>query len=142
MKTKKQVIQDLLKTLDNPKRGTETITTCQNTSPLYPVIQEMHNGTLPHNWIFEKTQELLIFLLNQPNELHEAIDSSVDIYNYDLIHWSKAFYNYVDDARERGLINQNTDFISQLMSGQYVQLQEMAGLLEQLINELQEASNE
>ena len=57
--------------------------------------------------------------------LHEIADNNIDIYNYDLLEWSKKNYSYIEEAiDEYGTPTDNhgeADFIKMIQQGQYCQ---------------------
>lgn len=77
--------------------------------------------------------------LDYDGSLHELIDGSIDIYNYDLRKWAVDNYEYVEDAIAEGLVDTNDfDFHKAIQSGQYLKLREEANeLIEEIFNEFE-----
>lgn len=68
--------------------------------------------------------------------VNELIDSSIDIYYYDLRKWAVENYHYIDQAVEEGLCVYVEDFHKLIQMGQYVSLSEDAReYLEELFEE-------
>lgn len=77
--------------------------------------------------------------LEYDGSIHEIVDGMIDIYNYDLRQWAVDNYNYVDEAREEGLVGEDSDFHQQIQSGQYVYYREQANeALQEVFDELKE----
>jgi len=64
--------------------------------------------------------------LDYDGGIHQLIDSSVDIYYYDLRKWAVDNYGFIEQAMEEGLCEGVTDFHALIQYGQYVQLSEEA----------------
>ena len=68
--------------------------------------------------------------------VHEIIDSSIDIYYYDLRKWAVDNYDFIDEAIESGLVAEGCDFHTLIQVGQYVALNaEAVELVEVLFQE-------
>lgn len=116
-----------------------------NDSFLQDAMQEAHNGHMPNDWVYDKAHtiwsSLVIHMdamdedddinsINDDGTIDEIIDGAIDIYNADLYEWGKSFGYYVSQAREEGLLSDETiDIEKQLMTGQFVQLNEIAWTL-------------
>lgn len=75
--------------------------------------------------------------LDYDGALHELIDGMIDIYNYDLRVWAVDNYQYVDEAKDEGLISEECDFHKQIQAGQYLFYREKANeALEEVFDEL------
>jgi len=61
----------------------------------------------------------LIELIDYDGSLHSLIDSSIDIYNYDLRKWAVDNYQWVELAIEEGLTESVTDYHKIIQCGQY-----------------------
>lgn len=96
------------------------------------LVRKAHaiDSVLPNDWVYSKMSELISAVLDYANHgenimedvQFEIIDGCVDIYNADLLEWAKMFSHYVDEARDEGLIADDTDMMRQLMCGQHQQL--------------------
>jgi hypothetical protein len=76
--------------------------------------------------------------LEYDGSLHEIIDGSIDIYNYDLRKWAVDNYDYVDQAQDAGLTADDSDYHSRIQTGQYVYYSELANeALEEIFNEFE-----
>jgi len=74
--------------------------------------------------------------LNYSGLVDELIDSSIDIYYYDLRKWAVENYHFIDQAIEEGLCVYVEDFHKLIQMGQYVSLTEDAHTyLEELFEE-------
>lgn len=74
--------------------------------------------------------------LDYDGSLHELIDSSIDIYYYDLRKWSVENYSYIEDAIEEGLCEGVSDFHKLIQVGQYMYYSEqMREVIEEVFNE-------
>ena len=73
--------------------------------------------------------------LDYSGGVHEIIDSSIDIYYYDLRKWAVDNYGFIDEAIESGVTN-NSDFHNMIQWGQYIALNaEAVELVEELFQE-------
>ena len=57
--------------------------------------------------------------LDYDGSLHQIIDSSIDIYYYDLRKWAVDNYDEIEEAMEEGLTADITDFHQLIQIGQY-----------------------
>ena len=74
--------------------------------------------------------------LDYSGGVHEIIDSSIDIYYYDLRKWAVDNYDFIDEAIQSGLVAENADFHTLIQVGQYVALNaEAVELVEELYTE-------
>ena len=74
--------------------------------------------------------------LDYSGGVHEIIDSSIDIYYYDLRKWAVDNYDFIEQAMEEGLCEGVTDFHALIQVGQYVALNaEAIELVEELFTE-------
>jgi len=64
--------------------------------------------------------------LDYSGGVHEIIDSSIDIYYYDLRKWAVDNYDFIEQAMEEGFCEGVTDFHRLIQCGQFVQLSEEA----------------
>ena len=84
---------------------------------------------------FEQAHDLYEFL-DYDGRLHELIDSSIDIWNYDLRKWSVDNYEYIEIALEEGLLEGVTDFHKLIQMGQCVAAQnEMYEVVQEVFRE-------
>jgi len=83
--------------------------------------------------------ETSLFRKESENHGHEIIDGTVDIYNHDLLQWYSSNLNrpcFVTEAAENGLINNETDEMQRLMSGQFEEISQIYyRLIEAIENE-------
>lgn len=85
--------------------------------------------------IFDDAYDLFD-LLEYDGSLHELIDSSIDIYYFDLRKWSVDNWSHIEDAMEEGLLEGVTDFHKIIQGGQYVAArQEMYQVVEEIFEE-------
>lgn len=80
--------------------------------------------------------------LDYDGSLHQLIDNSIEIYNYQLRQWAVDNYHYIEEAINEGLVDTSGfDFHKAIQSGQFLQLTEEANeALEAIFNEFQESS--
>ena len=139
----KKVFETLRKDLTTRDNGQVV---CSFDSPLYDIIRDLHDGILPHNWIFKTVRDLLdAFIeydLNNESDFQDDIsgisDGLVDVYNSDLMDWyNSGFSWYVDDAREQGLISTDVSIEHQIMVGQYHCIESIACRLFEAISNLE-----
>lgn len=64
--------------------------------------------------------------LDYSGRVHELIDSSIDIYYYDIRKWAVDGWMYVERAIEEGLCEGVTDYHKLIQCGQYMSLREDA----------------
>ena len=138
MKTLNQKIEILQKDFYTTKRlNGDLVYHVKDTSPLYSIVRELHDSKLPNDWIFGTCADLMHKFLEYTFEdsdalqdhLHEIVDGSVSIYNYELFDWAKNFTDWVDIARDEGLLDVNSDLIQQMRCGQYCQIMSIAQTL-------------
>ncbi len=53
------------------------------------------------------------------DELHLLVDSHIDLYTADLLEWAKSNMEWVDEARDEGMCDENASIVSQIQAGQY-----------------------
>ncbi len=74
--------------------------------------------------------------LDYSGGVHEIIDSSINVYYYDLRKWAVDNYGYIEEAMEEGFCEGVTDFHALIQAGQYVALYaEAVELVEVLFQE-------
>ena len=74
--------------------------------------------------------------LDYAGGLHEIIDSTIDIYYYDLRKWAVDNYDWIDEAIESGIAGGDDDFHKLIQGGQYMALnQDAIEIVEELFNE-------
>lgn len=145
------IINELLKDFETKTRDNETTFVClkNEKSPMYEVIYSLHDGLFPRDWIFDKVERLLIAMSeNYEAETIEDLrecaseyaDSAVDIYNHELIEWSKDFYHYIDEYYKEQACTHSDDFIAQIRSGQWYMLDQMFHRILDKVNEVYQDS--
>ena len=72
------------------------------------------------------SSEVLYDLLDYSGEIHEIIDSHIDIYNYDLRVWAVENWKYIEEALEEGICEGVNDYHKMIQAGQYIALSEYA----------------
>ena len=76
--------------------------------------------------------------LDYDGSFHEVVDGAIDIYNYDLRKWAVDNWQYIDEAKDEGLIGDDSDYHSQIQAGQYIFFREQAHeALEEIFNEFE-----
>jgi len=146
----KVFLRDLYKKFETKKRdatGEEFVclddTATEADSDL---IREIHGmDLLPDNFRWKTIESLIgsildvfdfdhienetsLFRKESENHGHEIIDGTVDIYNHDLLQWYSSNLNrpcFVTEAAENGLINNETDEMQRLMSGQFEEISQI-----------------
>jgi hypothetical protein len=77
--------------------------------------------------------------LDYDGSFHQLIDSQIDIYNYDLRKWAVDNWQYIEEAKDQGLVSDDADYHQQIQSGQYVYYSEQAHeALQEVFDELKE----
>ena len=122
--------------------GTEFVV-CEDNDEFLEVIRELHDNLWPNDFIFASIDLILLSLedynLESTEDLRDAAseiaDSQVEIYNHELLTWSKTFYHYIDEYYDE-LGVERQDFITQIRQGQWYQLDKMAHRLVDFIIDL------
>jgi hypothetical protein len=84
---------------------------------------------------FDSLHDLYEYL-NEGGEIDSIIDSSIDIYYYDLRKWAVDNYDWIDEAIDEGLCEGVTDFHKLIQCGQWLALNnEAREIVEELFNE-------
>lgn len=92
------------------------------------VIYAAHGEMLPDDRTYSLVQDALELIANGASEDsdHEFADSAVDVYTSDRFAWLASNLNrqsYVDEARESGLADPDSDIADLIGAGQYVEAQ-------------------
>lgn len=145
--TLRQKISALLKDLTlkqvtrHGEDETRLIVKCSDSSPLYPIIRKLHDGRLPHDFVFATVRGALETLKAYPlgpSSLHDSInevsDGLVDTYRKDLLAWSQDFSEWIDEAQSQGLVSEDTGFEDRMRAGQFLHIQT---LVTRLIEEIE-----
>ena len=99
-------------------------------------IKELIERTLEGDESFSNALELYEHL-DYDGSLHELIDSSIDIYYYDIRKWAVDNWQFVEDAMDEGLCEDVTDYHKLIQCGQYISLRNDANqYIEDLFDEL------
>lgn len=122
------------------------IVKCDPDSPLYPIIRELHDGRLPHDFVFATVKGALQCLAGyelqsgSSNRAHDAVfevsDGLVDVYRSDLIAWAKDFSEHIDDAQAEGLIGPDADFETRMRVGQFKHIESIVMRLAEAIDDM------
>jgi hypothetical protein len=81
--------------------------------------------------------------LDYDGSVHELVDGMIDIYYHDLRQWAVSNWQYVDDARDEGLITENCDYHQQIQAGQYIYYRQQANqAIEEVYDELTDELDE
>lgn len=137
-KTKQTPIQKLaekyLEWFENKTRDNgESFISLKDDKPaeLYELVHSAHNGMMPDDYKYQYVYDSLELLLNYDNP--DEIQVSTDVYNGDLIKWIGSNYTragYVEEAVfEMGLNAKEFDFFKLLSSGQYMEREEVLGIV-------------
>ena len=107
-------------------------------TPLYACGQELHDGILPHDFIFDTVLAVIERMDDYDFESvedfhhngmgHEIVDGLVDIATYKLLEWGKSFMHKCDEAREE-FGCENNSIEDQLRQGQYFQIKQIMDAL-------------
>lgn len=98
--------------------------------------EKLMDGNGEYGYTFANALELYDHL-DYDGSVHELIDSSIDIYSYDLRKWAVDGWMYVESAIEEGLCEGVTDYDKLIQAGQYISLREDAWrYVEELYTEL------
>ena len=79
----------------------------------------------PVEWEDFGVFEDIVIEFNAEGYFHEVIERAVPIYNYKLFDWAKNYYEFVDDAKQEGLIEDSADLIQQLRGGYYYHMEQL-----------------
>lgn len=95
------------------------------------VVRDCHDGELPNDWRYETIAAIFGMIEDGygPDDASEIADSLTDVYNSALVAWLGDNLNrssYVDDASAEGLTQGNADVFSQIRTGQYLAIEQMA----------------
>lgn len=105
---------------------------------LQDAVMDAHNGEMPDDWIYEQCSAIadMIDDYDPDDDLedatHEMADGLVDVYTHDLNRWYAANLcraEWVEQAREEGLIDADADITARFSAGQYLQLRFIADQL-------------
>jgi len=98
-------------------------------------IKDLLLNNIDSSDVFADSGELYDHL-DYSGGVHEIIDSSIDVYYYDLRKWAVDNYDFIDEAIESGLVAEGCDFHTLIQVGQYVALNaEAIELVEELFTE-------
>lgn len=153
MKSLEQIISDLLDQIKAVPQDGGAIKTICDDGPLLNLIRDFHDRELPRDWVFDKTLNLLVRLgdslkyLDDPNiealrdELSQAADSEVSIYNDELLQWVRPWHYLINEYVEQGLIDptatiEERGFIGLVSAAQFYKLDSMGHQLIDFINEI------
>lgn len=111
------------------------------------IVREAHGGMMPDDTRYKMIRECADDLTgrdpeNWEEETHEIADNLVSVYNGDRLNWIFSHLNraeYVDRARDEGLMSSENDLFEQFGIGQYCEYLE---ILDVLIRRLQERAEE
>lgn len=82
-------------------------------------VEEILNNISIKDLLTACDDDDLYNVLDHNGLLHAHIDSMIDIYFYDLRKWAVDNYNYIDEAIDEGITEDN-DFHQLIQSGQYI----------------------
>jgi hypothetical protein len=114
---------------------------------VYELVRSAHGDDfLPDDWRYESIHSALAFIHDNDageDASHEFADSNVDVYTAARYQWLASHLareGYVREARDEGLIGPDADISDQIGVGQYMESQEVFGLvLDALTDALEEA---
>jgi len=104
--------------------GTEMLPDDFRYNTIESIIDSL-KGTLDFSLI---ENDLDLFESDAQNSQHEICDSLVDVYNHDLLTWLSSNLNrpnYIDEARDEGLISEDCDEMNRIMIGQFKEIEEI-----------------
>jgi hypothetical protein len=107
---------------------------------LLDYVREAHGAAFPSNWVWSKCAEMWGALC-EGQELHEAIDSAVDIYYKDLFDWladNPERRSFCDEAVDAGITPNEADLVRIIQGGQYYMIEQIANTMELAYRELVE----
>tara|TARA_B110000093_G_scaffold176834_1_gene212863 strand:+ start:558 stop:926 length:369 start_codon:yes stop_codon:yes gene_type:complete len=90
--------------------------------------EKLMDGNNEYGYTFGDAWELYEHL-DYSGGVHEIIDSSIDIYYYDLRKWAVDNYQFIEDAIAEGMWERGgrpTDYYKLIQAGQYMRLREDA----------------
>lgn len=98
--------------------------------------EKLMDGDGEYGYTFGDAWELYEHL-NYDGSVHELIDSSIDVYYYDIRKWAVDNWQFVEDAIDEGLCEGVTDYHKLIQLGQYISLRHDANqYIEDLFDEL------
>ena len=98
---------------------------------LTDLIRTAHGDLMPDDWKYEFIHDALLHFEDNDfddEDLPEAIDSCVSIYNHELLKWVSSNLNrssYVDDAVNEWMGDKHFDLYEALAAGQYKEIEEV-----------------
>lgn len=103
-------------------RGNKEIVVRMDDAPewLDEIVRSAHAGIMPDDWTYEVIKEAFSDISDENTDSHEFGDSA-DIYNSDLLDWTRDFpgaAGYIDEAREE--LGDARDFYHSIQMGQYL----------------------
>lgn len=112
-------------------RNNQGKTTLTDDAPewLLDAVREAHDGEAPNEWRWSRCASLY-HAISEGHDIHEDIDSLVDIYYTDLYCWlsdNPTRHDYCDEAIAE--IGGDT-LVSIVIAGQHIALQRMAEILQ------------
>ena len=110
-----------MKLLTNRLKNTTNLTSFQKSLINdYSDLIELINNKLDNDNIEDVTGYYeLRDIIDYDGSLHELIDGSIDLYNYDLRVWAVDNYDYVELAIDEGLTEGVNDFHKLIQAGQF-----------------------
>lgn len=118
---------------------------------LREAVYDAHNDEMPNDWVYDHLDTFArhIDSLDADADLedisHEMADGNVDIYTHDLNRWyadNLGRSEWVEQAREEGLIDADADITARFSAGQYLQLRFIADTLVQAVIDNEEEDDE
>ena len=111
----------------------ESFVTLKDTAPdwLRELVHEAHGDMLPDDWRYECIQDALGFIHDNDadeDSSHEFADQAVDVYTGSRLAWLASHLNrpnYCDEAADEGLVSPDTDIVTRIGVGQYMEAQEV-----------------
>jgi len=100
------------------------------------ILDLIDNG---HNMEEYETMWEFFDAMNYNGDIDSLVDSSIDIYNYDLRKWAVENYDCIEEAMSEGLAEGVEDFHKLIQCGQWVYFKTEADrLLEEIWEEYEE----
>lgn len=144
---KQQLAQALYDAFITDKRtdGTEFVKLDQGSPEwMSDAIRAAHGDMLPDDVRYCMIREVsgaMSDCEDWDEERSERVDDMVDIYNADRLNWlSSSLYRaaYCDEARDEGLVSDDSDMFSRIGMGQYQEYDEIWGLLASALENVEE----
>lgn len=120
------------------ERDEESFVSLKDNAPQWvkDAVYSAHGDFLPDDWRYDKIQDAFGAIHDASEDADttevgdEFADGAVDAYTHARLQWLASNLNrpgYCDEAREEGLIGEDSDLVQQIGMGQYMEAREIWG---------------